>query len=50
MEPKYQGKSDIQLNPNILRTKNNKRVLSKGTAKALDFQSRGPTFKTTGWF
>ena len=27
MEPKYLTKSDIQLNPNILRTKNNKRIL-----------------------
>ena len=27
MEPKYLTKSDIQLNPNILRTKNNKRLL-----------------------
>ena len=27
MEPKYLKKSDIQLNPNILRTKNDKRVL-----------------------
>ena len=29
MEPKYLTKSDIQLNPNILRTKNHKRVLLK---------------------
>ena len=27
MEPKYLTKSDVQLNPNILRTKNDKRVL-----------------------
>ena len=27
MEPKYLTKSDIQLNPNIWRTKNNKRIL-----------------------
>ena len=27
MEPKYPTKSDVQLNPYILRTKNDKRVL-----------------------
>ena len=27
MEPKYLTKSDIQLNPNMLRTKNDKRIL-----------------------
>ena len=26
MEPKYLTKSDVQLNPNIMRTKNYKRV------------------------
>ena len=29
MEPKYLTKSDLQLNPNILRTKDDERVLQK---------------------
>ena len=36
MDPKYLMKTDVQLNPNILRTKNDKRVLSK----ALDIQRK----------
>ena len=29
MEPKYLTKTDIPLNPNILRTKNDKKILQK---------------------